>query len=133
MDQRLYIIWNESAVLGLPILDEQHRSIVAAINTLDYYIKKGVGKKAVEATLRILEQYSKLHFETEEDLMREAGYPGHEAHAELHRILARKTKTLLVLSNVEKDPYAVLKFLKIWWLDHVQTEDKQYVPYVKKL
>ncbi|MFC1808760.1 bacteriohemerythrin [Candidatus Omnitrophota bacterium] len=133
MDNTLYIVWGEENTVGISILDEQHRSIVSTINTLDYYIKKGTGKHVVSAILKILEEYSKLHFETEEDLMKQADYPDYEAHVKKHRKMMVNTLVIRAENSVTKDADAVLQFLKDWWHTHVNIEDQQYLPYVKKL
>lgn len=70
----LYIVWTEKNILAIPIIDEQHRAIVSIINSLHYYIREGHGDNAMKHTLAILEQYTKLHFNTEEALTEEAGY-----------------------------------------------------------
>jgi hemerythrin len=31
-----------------------------------------------------------------------------------------------------KEPELALKFLKEWWIGHINKEDKKYAPYVKK-
>ena len=61
----LYIVWNDINKLGIPIIDEQHRGIVATINSFHYFIQEGHGLEALKPTLNILEQYTCIHFKTE--------------------------------------------------------------------
>lgn len=133
MNYQLYIIWSKENEIGVPIIDEQHRSIVSTINTFHYYVQKGIGEKVVLATLRILEQYTKLHFETEEDLMGKAGFPDFEDHRALHQTLADRTKHIVLTAQQEQDADEVLRFLRQWWMGHINAEDRKYVPYVNKL
>ena len=88
----LYIVWDESNNLGIPIIDEQHRGIVTIINSLHHCIRQGQGEDAIRPIMTMLEQYTVIHFKTEEWFMKEAGYPELEAHLALHRNLAAKTK-----------------------------------------
>ena len=130
----LYIIWSEQNTLGIPIIDEQHRGIVSTINSLYYLSKTTVdAKQFLEPILITLEQYTKIHFQTENQLMKEAEYPDLDKHLLLHGDLYKKTMQFSVETNKNLDLIEVLRFLKGWWLDHIIIEDKKYVPFLKKL
>ncbi|MEC4686045.1 MAG: hemerythrin family protein [Nitrospirota bacterium] len=133
MKNVLYIVWSDSNRLGIPIIDEQHRGIVSIINSLYYFIQKGRGEKILQPTLIMLEQHIHIHFETEESLMTEAGYPALEEHILLHKELARKTENVSREVFMDKDLDMMLKFLKEWWSDHINKEDRKYAPFLKKL
>ncbi len=122
----LYIVWNEVNHLGIPILDEQHRGIVSTINSLHYFIQKGMGEQIVKPTLELLQLYSKIHFQTEEALMAKANYSAREKHSLLHRHLINQTAVLVREATSNLEPEAVLKFLKEWWLNHINIEDRKY-------
>ena len=126
----LYIIWNDSNNLGIPIIDEQHRGIISTINSLHHFIRAGHGDEIINPTMIMLSQYTEVHFKTEEALMAEAGYPNLEEHLVLHRELAKKTRKLSVNAGRDKDSDMVLTFLKTWWLGHIGIEDKKYVPFM---
>lgn len=127
MSKPLYIVWNSNNKLGIPIIDEQHRGIVATINSLHYFIQEGHGLAVLKSTLDILEQYTHIHFQTEEALMKKIKYPDVEAHVLLHRALMKKTKEISGKSIAHKDPGMALIFLKKWWLNHINQEDRKYV------
>ena len=57
MGNLLYIVWNEKNNIGVPIIDEQHRGIVIAINSLYYFINE---RRANEAFPRFPHCYIKL-------------------------------------------------------------------------
>ena len=131
MNHLLYIVWKDSNNAGIPIIDEQHRGIVTTINSLHYFIQNGHGDEIITPTLNILLEYTKIHFNTEEKLIIEAGYPALEEHKELHRILVEKTKRISLEADIKNDPAMVLDFLKDWWLNHINVEDRKYMPYLK--
>lgn len=133
MKNMLYIVWQESGNLGIPIIDEQHRAIVTMINSLYYFIHEGRGLEALRPTLETLEQYTRIHFITEEELMRRAGFEGIDEHVALHGELAGKMKTIARESLQNREPEQALEFLKRWWLDHINGEDRLYVPAVMKI
>jgi len=129
----LYITWGEKNNMGIQIIDEQHRGIVSTINSLYYFIRKGRGMEVLKPTLNILEQYSIVHFKTEEELIAKSGYPALEKHISLHQNLIKEMKSLSEESILSRDSEMVLRFLKEWWLSHINKEDQKYAPYVLKI
>jgi hemerythrin len=131
MKNTLYIIWSDNNNLDIPIIDEQHRGIVSTINTFHFFTQEGQGIDALKPTLVTLGQYITLHFKTEESLMKEAGYPGFNGHIQLHKELLKKTIDIAKTATLHNDTDAVLKFLREWWLGHINVEDRKYAPYVR--
>ena len=133
MEDQLYIIWDDKFKVSVAIIDEQHRGIVTAINSLHHFIREGHGEEALQPTLTILEQYIHIHFKTEERLMEEAVYPAINEHILMHKELSGKTNKLLRDSISDNDTDSVLKFLRTWWMNHINIEDRKYSPYVSRL
>ena len=133
MKNILYIVWGENNKLGIPIIDEQHRGIISTINSLHYFMQTGHEYDIIKPTMIMLEQYTDVHFKTEEVLMTQAGYPALEEHIGLHKRLIKKTKTLSVNASEYQDSDMILKFLKEWWLGHINKEDRKYLPFLSKL
>lgn len=132
MRNALYIVWHDNNNLDISIIDEQHKAIVSIINSLHYFMLTGRGNKIIKPTMIMLAQYINIHFQTEEAIMTEASYPAFDEHIALHKALLRKTKEISIDANRNKDSIMVLKFLKEWWLNHINKEDRKYAPYVKK-
>ncbi len=86
----LYIIWEEGYNLGIPIIDEQHRAIVTTINTYHYFIANGKAEASLKPTFITLEQYTKTHFMTEENVFEQTEYPEAMSHKKLHEDLVKK-------------------------------------------
>jgi hemerythrin-like metal-binding protein len=126
LSQDLYIVWQASQETGIPILDEQHRGLVSTINSFHHFLRGGQGALAFGPTLSLLMAYARLHFQTEEALLREAGYPHLDLHRALHGDLARKLEDLKREgpSSAEDD---LLPLLKAWWLGHIAQEDRKFV------
>ena len=128
----LYIVWKDENNTGIPIIDEQHRSIVSNINSLYYFIQKGESEDIVNYILETLKQYTEIHFTTEEELMKDANYPEIDKHISYHRAFNNKVAKMW---NEPDDDYKVIntvKFLRQWWMHHINNEDIKYVPYIKK-
>ena len=124
--KNLYITWKTENELGIPIIDEQHRGAVATINSLFYFMQEDRGMEALRPTLSVLEQYTKIHFETEEEIMKREGYPDFEAHVLLHRDLVKQMAEVMRQAITQSDPKIVLAFLKDWWMDHINKQDRKY-------
>lgn len=133
MNNNLYIVWNERNNTGISIIDEQHRGIIATINSLYYFIQGGHGEQIIQPTMIMLMQYTAVHFQTEEAILEDAAYPDLKNHSVLHKTLLERTRKLSIDTSRNKDPRTVLRFLKEWWLGHIGTEDMKYVPYVTAL
>jgi len=125
MNNNLYIVWKKEYNTGIAIIDEQHRGIISTINSLYHFIQNGHGEDILESTILIMEQYINIHFQTEEALLRKANYLKYDEHILLHRKWSERTK-MLTLKNVN-EPAEVLKFLKQWWMEHINIEDRKYI------
>ena len=95
------------------------------------------GDAQAEVRKRVLDrlvEYTHTHFDHEEKIMQDAGFPEgeFEAHKALHDAMRRRTMGLRTHLNLvtARD---VLVFLKDWWLDHIQGEDKKYAVYLELL
>ena len=128
--KNLYITWSKSDEIGIPIIDEQHRGAVATINSLFYFIQDGRGLEAIMPTINVLEQYTKMHFETEETIIRQKGYIALDEHIKLHKELIEKMGHITRESIAQNDPKVLLSFLKDWWMNHIHEEDMQYAIFV---
>ena len=122
----LYIVWTEKNNLNIPIIDEQHRGIVSIINSLHYFIKQGLGFQALLPTIIIKEQYSIIHFEAEQLLLKNYGYPDYDNHVLLHSHLRNNISAIKARSFINTDSDAAVNFLKSWWVNHINIEDKKY-------
>jgi len=130
MCEPLYIRWTDCNNLGIPILDEQHRSIVSTLNTLHHFIRLGKSESIIDAILNTLDQHTSIHFTTEEQLLLKSGYPDLNKHISSHRRLLQKTNQIICSPDGRLQEGEILRFFKDWWLDHIHTEDREYVPYL---
>lgn len=126
----LYIIWRKEDELGIPIIDEQHRAIVGNINSLFFFIQMGSGLQALRPTLNTLDQYTNIHFQSEEGLLKHTGYSDFDAHALLHQELLKKMAYVVQESILQGDPAIVMTFLKEWWMSHINQKDREYAAYL---
>lgn len=128
--QNLFIVWNDVHKTGIKIIDEQHRGVVTAINSLYYFMQHNRGSIVVVPIFDIIEKYTQIHFLTEEAMLEQADYPAFSEHKKYHVSFVTSMRKNVAAANY--DPQELLVFLKSWWLDHINKKDKDYVPFVLK-
>jgi len=123
------ITWKDYYSVNNPQLDAEHKQIIGLINDFYAAMRQDRENHAAREVLERLIKYTLTHFEHEEEIQERAGYPDVEAHKAAHARLRRQTTDLRDnLSLVTGSD--VLYFLKQWWLNHIQGEDKKYSPYL---
>jgi hemerythrin len=132
LNHNILIIWEPSYNLGIPIVDEQHRGIVSTINSLCYGIQNKHGNEMLRPAIGMVTEYTRIHFEIEEDFLKKCGYPNLENHRILHKELTTALSHTSKESIWNKDPHEFLNFLKNWWINHICKEDRVFSQYVEK-
>lgn len=128
----IYWEWEASMDTGIEAIDAQHRKIVELINTLDQAAQQHDRHSAL-GVLEELEQYTLNHFSFEEFLMENGGYPAFESHRQVHqRFAGRIAEYRQRCAKGEDITRKLLYDLKVWLTNHIQRDDQDYAPYVKK-
>ncbi len=126
----LYIVWDIQKNIGVTILDEQHRGIVATINSLYYFIQHGHGLEALQPTLEILGKYIGFHLKTEEMFLEECHFPDIDDNLLMQKHVLNSIRRVSNEASLNKDPELFLKFIKNWWVNHIHKEHKEYSKYL---
>ena len=125
--------WSAELESGIPVIDNQHRQIVDFINKLDEATQNhdaSVIGHVVEGVLN----YTVTHFELEEELMQQAGFPGLKAHQQAHEFFMRKVAVLRGRFVAGEDVASLLQsMLKGWLVSHIKGEDREYIEAVRKV
>jgi hemerythrin len=127
-----FIKWKEEYSVKVAEIDEQHKKLISLINQLAEAMSVGKGRDVLNGVLAELVEYTEYHFEAEERLFREHGYPEHERHSQAHDELTAKAQELKGAFNrgETKLSVEVMLFLSTWLNRHILDEDKQYEPYL---
>ncbi|WP_221798879.1 bacteriohemerythrin [Oceanobacter mangrovi] len=127
--------WSREFETGIDIIDTQHKRIFDYLIEIDEAIKT-TNEDMIKGVVKALIDYSISHNAFEETLMENANYPVLDAHAKVHE--AFKARALSYDTRLEKgeDCVKVAKEVRsdigLWLTNHIQRDDKHYVPYVKK-
>jgi hemerythrin len=129
-----FINWNESYSVHIKQLDEQHKKLFQIVNALYDAMKNGKGNDVLAGVFDELINYTKLHFSTEENLLKIHNYPNLTAHKMEHERLVNQ---VLDLQKQFMDGGAALSikvsnFLKEWLMNHIKKSDIAYSKYLKQ-
>jgi hemerythrin len=129
-----FIEWSDALSVGVKEIDDQHKGLINMLNELNKAIQGGWGKEARKEVIDKLIEYTRVHFTTEESVMRISGYPDVEAHKKQHETLIVMVSDYV--KKYEQDPnassYDLLFFLKRWLTEHIVKTDKTLGEYLVK-
>jgi hemerythrin len=123
------IQWDESLSVGIPEIDADHQRFIALVNDLNSAISSRQEKPEVERRLRLIIADAHIHFEHEEKLFAEYGYPDAKRHAELHAEITSQYLRILDEFHRYKDSYLWIEsglLIKKLLVDHLLQEDMKY-------
>ncbi len=128
----MYIRWEKGLELDNPLIDTQHRILILLCRKLDIAIKTRETEKTILSVMQELKRFTEFHFVSEENLMREIGYPRVDEHALIHTDLLRQLDMALSsIGHRRETPEDLLFFLNKWLANHVIHEDMKIAEYVK--
>lgn len=130
------VTFDKSLETGNELIDQQHKELIDRVNKLVESCAKGTEKRTAIQTLNFLLDYTVFHFEAEEKLQEEAGYPNLEGHKAQHQAFIKAVHELMEMLEEEEGPTdafvaAVNKNITEWLLNHIQVQDKAVAAYVK--
>ncbi len=131
LQQPLYIVWKDKFIQDEPIIDEQHRGVIAIINSLHYFIQQGSGLKDLMPTVNVLKSYLNFHYQTERGILLATESPlRHDYRTEAGKIMD-EYDVQCRLGLRDDDAQILLVFLKDWWKMHL-IQHKKITPYLHK-
>lgn len=127
-----YIKWDDKFLIGIPVVDEEHKTLVKLCNDFYQSLLKKMDEKErmtlVKTTLSECARYTINHFEHEEKLMKACSFSGFAQHKAVHDSF--RMKVLETSSGIESmtisDALKFARFLYDWILSHIAHEDRLY-------
>jgi diguanylate cyclase (GGDEF)-like protein/hemerythrin-like metal-binding protein/PAS domain S-box-containing protein len=129
---KVSLAWKPAWESGNPVIDSQHRQIVALANqTMDAML--GMESAALNEAMRDLNEHIQLHFREEETLLQEIGYPQAEVHASVHQALQARVAGYCDQFAARRLPSAafISFLLNDVVIGHIQGDDIRYFPWLK--
>lgn len=128
------ISWNDNLSVGIATIDGQHKSLIEVLNDFGDAVIAGQSSDRMSKTLKSLTDYTVFHFQAEEKLMQQYGYPDLAEHKKEHEEFILKVNDLnakFSQGNLSLS-MSVLNFLLDWVKNHIRQTDKKYTDFFKR-
>lgn len=129
------INWKKSFATDIASIDQEHRDLIDILNRFtEAYLFDPASVNILE-TLELIAAETIKHFDHEERVMRNIGYPRFEIHKEKHKWLIAdiSKRKVEVSSDPENSDFdELLKYLKYWLLRHIVSEDTHLHRFINK-
>jgi hemerythrin-like metal-binding protein len=126
--QMPYMIWKNSLSVRIPEIDEQHQNLFEIVNYLYDSMINGRSNDTLSRVLQELVDYSRYHFQTEEDIMERYRYPQAQRHIKEHEYFIVRVQAYVDNYNKGNAVLSidVVNFIKKWIMYHVERSDQGY-------
>ncbi|MDL2229163.1 bacteriohemerythrin [Treponema sp. OttesenSCG-928-L16] len=134
MSEKAIVEWDSRYSVGIKLIDEQHKGLVDMTNDLFKACLLGddTARLYFLKTIHKAVEYVRIHFATEEQLMRKIQFPGYAIHRKEHEDFIREV--LAEVKNFEEGkhfvPNTFVRYLRDWVLTHIAVSDKEYAKYL---
>jgi hemerythrin-like metal-binding protein len=127
-----FMPWTKDLELGIPTIDEQHKKLVAMVNSLHRSLERSDTASAGRVLQELIE-YTGYHFGTEEKFFDQHGYPETDAHKTIHKKLVDKVLAFKRKFDAGEEflSQELLNFLKDWLINHIGFTDRKYAPFLQ--
>jgi len=123
------LIWTPEMSVGVAVLDEDHKNLIAMINELHDAMQAGKGRAVFGGILERLGDYTIEHFGREEALLAATGYAALDLHHHVHEKLKADVAEIR-RKFAEGDDMCLtidtLDFLQNWLRHHILETDMRY-------
>jgi hemerythrin len=116
------------------LLDNDHKKLLILLNELHYAVFHRQARQILDSVMDRLIKQIRVHFAHEEQFFTETAYPGAVAHEREHTRLiehARIQQQRFRNCTDVESCLQVVEMLKNCLFNHIEREDRQYVPHFK--
>jgi hemerythrin len=117
------IEWTEAYRLGIPGVDQEHRTFFALLRAIEASLAEQDGLGAREA-LSNLRLYAENHFAHEEEFLEAVGYPDLARHRLEHQEFLRDVTVLEATAGVPTT--VAIRMARAWIGQHILGTDRRY-------
>jgi hemerythrin len=127
------IIWDAEFSVGVKRMDVQHQRIIRMYNKLVEHSHAHVGSEALSQVLQEMVEYASEHFKSEEQLLKDHGYPDLQQQKKEHREFKLHAGNFCLSAQEHGGTVGpeLLVYLHDWWTNHILLQDKGYAIYFK--
>ena len=131
----MYAVFKNNLLTGNELIDEQHKELICRINKLIHACENGVCQLEAIRMLDFLSDYTDFHFQEEESLQEQVGYPGLKEHKERHDEFRKAVDELHEMLVEEEGPSdrftkAVQDNVIEWFYRHIKGYDSSVASFI---
>jgi hemerythrin-like metal-binding protein len=117
--------WGDEYEVNVMQIDVQHRMLLKLIDNIHDCVEARVDKIVLKDLLDELAEFTRMHFLSEEQLMKAHGFPDLIEHHEEHRALLQHLNELVMKVSNGKFPtfYSDYDISSDWALVHISDQD----------
>jgi hemerythrin-like metal-binding protein len=124
--------WTDHFKTGIDSIDAQHEALLESLHGLSCAFEKGQPDPTLNEMLASIVRRIIKHFQTEETLMKEVGYPTRCEHLNQHCELILQIRTIQYKqSNGHPMNTDIATFLASWFEHHIREVDMDYVNFMR--
>eukprot|EP01012_Entosiphon_sulcatum_P059319 TRINITY_DN836_c0_g1_i1.p1 TRINITY_DN836_c0_g1~~TRINITY_DN836_c0_g1_i1.p1 ORF type:complete len:714 (-),score=103.58 TRINITY_DN836_c0_g1_i1:60-2168(-) len=124
------IEWTEEFAVHIPLVDDQHQTLFEMVESLRLALVEKKDRQTLGKVLKGLINYTMEHFESEELVMQQVGYPVLDAHSAVHQEFTdRCIEWITEFSEGRLNAEEVLDYLVKWLVNHIMQSDKKIEAY----
>jgi len=121
------IQWDDALSVGIESIDEQHKALIQRLAAMARAVEELEGEREILRTLGFLIDYTQYHFAAEEELMKNAEYPGLNAqkteHEAFKQMLRKMEEDLEEEGATKALAESINNFLISWLTKHIRKID----------
>ena len=130
-----HIRWDHRFLMGNKAIDEEHEKLFYILNKLITAFNEKHTDKVIDDIFNSLEEYTFVHFKTEELLMQKYQYEHLKEHKNKHKEFIDKVKLFKEELNSTTPKYVakqMIDFLSNWLISHIIKDDFLLIDLAKK-
>lgn len=132
------MLWKDKYELGVPLIDTQHKELFRRVEAFVLTLRSSSSSwedraLRVNQTLEFMKGYVVEHFRDEEAYQKKIGYPGYEAHRQIHADMVQYVVDFSKEYEREGcNEQLMQQFagkLLAWLINHVAADDQRIAAY----
>lgn len=129
-----FLSWRSDYEIGVAQIDAEHRGLLDLINAFHEKSAQGASQSEIAQLLNRLVAYAEEHFQHEEKVMSDNGYPRLEQHREQHVKLVTSIFAIneRFVTQSTRASAETLQFIKGWLFDHIIQHDMDIGDFLRR-
>jgi len=126
--------WDNKYIVGFQEIDNQHKIIFDILNQAYDAFMKNEHEQKLDELLKRLTDYTDYHFKTEDNYFKRFPDDSIKEHLNQHELFKQKINKFKeqYIKDKKGTFYLVIKFIKDWFVNHINSTDKNYFSKLKQ-